>query len=76
MISCKNSIQIYDQKSFVIFDTIDVPHPEYIKHESDEYQKKLEILSMKLSHNSQFLAVMIGHQLINDESENYLMILY
>jgi len=53
-----------------------VPFPSYIQKEDDEYNKKQEILNMKLSHNNQFLAVMVGHHLVQDESENSLLILY
>jgi len=62
--------------SLRLIDEIKVPFPSYIQKEDDEYNKKQEILNMKLSHNNQFLAVMVGHHLVQDESENSLLILY
>ena len=76
MISMKNCIRMYDQQSLRIIKEIEVPYPEFTMRECDEYKKKQEILNIKLSHNNQFLAVMVGHQLVNDESENYLLLIF
>ena len=62
--------------SLRLIDEINVQYEKHIRREGDEYDKKQEILNMKLSHNNQFLAVMIGHHLVQDESENSLLILY
>ena len=57
--------------SLRLIDEINVQYEKHIRREVDEYDKKQEILNMKLSHNNQFLAVMIGHHLVQDESEKW-----
>ena len=53
-----------------------IPFPEYLQGKFDEYRKKQKILNMKISQNYEFMAIIVGHELPLDESENSFLFIY
>ena len=65
---------VYDQKTMKVEQTIEVPIEKMMTKEEKKFKQR--ILNMRLSRTENYLAILVGHTLVQNEVEANVLIIY